>query len=353
MMGLPMPPSVDGVFWRSAIASDAEAIADLQEVCYRADGGFRESVAEIVERFESPMVDPESDTLVGVRDSGEAVMSLWSLVVPEPSTMWSVYDDNYTHPDYRTDVLRAFALDWWQSRSIQRVEASPFGGPASEGGDGPGAVDVQLPIRFHQHIYPHQLQHIADVTERGFLPWIYYDELRRDLSVPIETRRLPEGYEMIPAGDVTATDLLAVRNDAFRDHTGSQPWTVEMWESLQTEMYRPDASFVVVDGAEPVAFVKCSVFPNDAADRGFSEGWIEQVGTRRDHRGRGLAAALIEAAMTVFASDGIQFATLEVDTENPTGAHGLYSRLGFERADGYVDYTRVVHPLKAQSGWQL
>ena len=87
---------------------------------------------------------------------------------------------------------------------------------------------------------------------------------------------------------------------------------------------------------------QCAVYPHDAADRGYTEGWIEQIGTKRAHRGNGLAAALIRAAMRAFASDGIEYATLEVDTENPTGAHGIYTRLGFERVRGYVDYTRVV-----------
>jgi hypothetical protein len=50
------------------------------------------------------------------------------------------------------------------------------------------------------------------------------------------------------------------------------------------------------------------------------------------------------SAMAVFASSGIEYATLEVDTENPTGAHGLYTGLGFERVRGYVDYTKVVLP---------
>ena len=107
-------------------------------------------------------------------------------------------------------------------------------------------------------------------------------------------------------------------------------------------MHRADASFVVVNGSVPVAFVRCGVYPHDAELRGYTEGWIEQVGTARAHRGRGLAAALIQSAMAAFASSGIEYATLEVDTENPTGAHGLYTGLGFERVRGYVDYTKVV-----------
>ena len=332
MTGLPTPPPVPGVAWRPAERTDASAIADLQDACYAADGGYRETASEIAERFESPMTEATMDSLVGVLASGSVIVSLWSNVLPNPTTVWSVYDDNYVHPSHRTADVRRFALDWWQARGVERVRASQEPGAAS------------LPVRFHQHVYPDQLQHIADVTNSGFEPWIYFDELRRDLALPIGEVALPDGYELVPSGEVQALDLLAVRNDAFRDHRGSQLWTIEMWESQHSEMYRPDASFAVLSGTEAVAFVKCSVYPHDAVDRGYTEGWIEQVGTKRAHRGQRLAGSLIQTAMGRLASDGLEYATLEVDTENPSGAHGLYARLGFDRVRGYVDYTRVVSP---------
>jgi mycothiol synthase len=335
MTAIPLPPAIAGVTWRSAMLSDAPAIAELQDACFAIDGGHRETASEIGERFESPMADAGVDSLVGVTESGAVVTSLWSYLVPKPTDVWSVYDDNYVHPAHRTEEFRAFALDWWQARGLERVEAEE----AREGA-------ASLPIRFHQHAYPIQLQHIEDIGRLGFEPWLYFDELRRDLTRPIGENPLPDGYQLVAASTVAPPDLLAVRNDAFRDHRGSQAWTIELWESRQTESYRADASFAVVTGGEAVAFVKCVVFPHDADFRGFSEGWIEQVGTKREHRGNGLAATLIGAAMRVFASDGIEYATLEVDTENPTGAHGLYARLGFERVGGYVDYTSVVHPPK-------
>lgn len=323
---VPEPPQVPGVLWRPADLADAQAISDLQSACFAVDGGFRESASEIAERFESPLTDPSTDSLVAVTRQGAVVASLWSYVVPEPVTVWSVYDDNYIDPDHRSADLRAFALDWWLQRSLERV-AMP-----------------SLPVRFHQHLYPSQIQHLGDIRDRGFEPSVYFDELRRDLSDPIGDPVVPAGYQIVPAAEVQPSDLVDVRNDAFRDHTGSQPWTLELWESRQTDAHRPEASFAVMCDGEAVAFVHSAVFPDDATDRGYSEGWIDQVGTRRAHRGNGLAAALIRSAMRVFAHAGIEYATLEVDSESPTGAHGLYARLGFERVRGYVDYTLVVEP---------
>jgi ribosomal protein S18 acetylase RimI-like enzyme len=280
------------------------------------------------------------DSLIGVSISGEIMVSLWSLILPEPMDEWPVYDDNYIHPEWRTETLRSFALNWWEQRSLERVRSASD--PSSDVRRPSSSGSPSLPIRFHQHVYPAQAAHVADIVGRGYEPWIYFDELRRDLSQPVDSAVVPEGYEIKPIGDVASIDVLAVRNDAFRDHRGSQQWTLEFWESRWSEMHRADASFVVVNGSVPVAFVRCGVYPHDAELRGYTEGWIEQVGTARAHRGRGLAAALIQSAMAAFASSGIEYATLEVDTENPTGAHALYTGLGFERVRGYVDYTKVV-----------
>ena len=70
---------------------------------------------------------------------------------------------------------------------------------------------------------------------------------------------------------------------------------------------------------------------------GFSEAWTHQLGVRRAWRGRGIARALLAASMRAFADDGLEFAALDVDAENPTGALALYLGMGYER-----DRTRVL-----------
>jgi mycothiol synthase len=43
--------------------------------------------------------------------------------------------------------------------------------------------------------------------------------------------------------------------------------------------------------------------------------------------------------MTAFRDDGMAYAMLGVDTANPSGAHGLYERLGYESVHGEVMYS--------------
>ena len=300
----------------------------IQDACFEIDGGYRETVSEVRDRFETPMIGAVADdTLVGVLD-GRIVVSLWNLLVPEGTESWKVYDDNYVHPDCRTEAMMTFALDWWENRAVERLA---------------GLADA-LPIRYHQHMYPAQTAHTALIERRGFTPAVHFDVLRRDLTIPIPDLAVPDGLRLVNHAAVPVHDALALRNEAFADHRGSQPFTLDMWTSRETEFSRPDASFAILDDDDrPVSYAICAVYPHDADDKGYTEGWIEGVGTARTHRGRSLASIVICEAMKVFASEGLDYATLEVDSENPTGAAGLYANLGFERIDGYIEYTKTVN----------
>jgi ribosomal protein S18 acetylase RimI-like enzyme len=75
-------------------------------------------------------------------------------------------------------------------------------------------------------------------------------------------------------------------------------------------------------------------WPHDFPDRGFRHSWILSLGVIPGHRGRGLASALITLAMRDFVADGMEYAMLDVDSANPTGAYGLYESLGFIPVEG-------------------
>ena len=48
------------------------------------------------------------------------------------------------------------------------------------------------------------------------------------------------------------------------------------------------------------------------------------MGTLREHRGRGLASALLRHVLLEYRAAGYDEASLAVDSENPTGALGIY-----------------------------
>jgi ribosomal protein S18 acetylase RimI-like enzyme len=75
-------------------------------------------------------------------------------------------------------------------------------------------------------------------------------------------------------------------------------------------------------------------------DRGYTEG----IFTIREWRGRGVASALIAQNLRLLQSRGLTEAALSVDTENPTGALGLYERHGFRESDRMLIFRKELDP---------
>ena len=159
----------------------------------------------------------------------------------------------------------------------------------------------------------------------------WYFDMRRDLREPIPAEATPlpiriEGYE--PA---LAERVRAAHNDAFADHWGSEPLTPELWnrDFVGDPHFRGDLSFVAFDGGEVAGYSVNYVAEADWEATGIREGWVGQLGVRRPWRKRGLATALLVRSMRAFRDAGLDAATLGVDAENPTGALGVYERVGF------------------------
>lgn len=64
--------------------------------------------------------------------------------------------------------------------------------------------------------------------------------------------------------------------------------------------------------------------------------YIPLVGTRRAGRKRGIATALLARALAEAQAAGFATASLTVDADSPTGALGLYQRVGFTVRDTWV-----------------
>jgi len=67
---------------------------------------------------------------------------------------------------------------------------------------------------------------------------------------------------------------------------------------------------------------------------------VANVVVHPDYRGRGLARALMEAALALLRQQGYAFAILQVDPANET-AHGLYARLGFHDERTFIRWQRA------------
>ncbi len=154
---------------------------------------------------------------------------------------------------------------------------------------------------------------------------------------------LAAGYEIRAYDASLAGAVLAAHNRAFTgSHPQFTPWTETMWKQWVTgsHTFRPALSRVVVPAGsdDVVGYLTTHEFEGYLAATGRREAYVAKVGTDPDHRRHGLAGALLGHCLLAYAAAGYDEASLDVDSENPTGALGIYRRCGFEVESRWTTY---------------
>jgi len=164
----------------------------------------------------------------------------------------------------------------------------------------------------------------------GFQParW-FFDMVRPTLDDFVEVA-LPEGLEIRPIDTTLARAVWDADIEAFADHWGGfdhSEANLQRWLSAPTT----DLSLWVIafDGGEVAGGVINSIDDDQNAALAVQRGWLNSVFTRRAWRRRGLATALVARSLARLRERGMTSAALGVDADNPSGALGLYERLGF------------------------
>jgi mycothiol synthase len=264
--------------------------------------------------------DPALDARLGWVD-GEVVA--WGTVLCLPGTRQRrVLTSGAVVPSRRRTGIGRELLGWLIERGTQVARM--------RGGEAPAWLEVSATDG--------DLAREALFRAHGFAPLRYYFEMRRPLAGFADpARAVPGRLRMVPYERALGEVVRAAHNEAFLDHFASSELDEELWRVWVTgDDFRSDLSFVVFDGDEVAAYVLNSLHPDDWPGLGFTEGWTHQLGVRRPWRHRGVANALLDATAHAFAGVGVEFAALDVDAENPTGALGLYESNGYRR-----DKTRV------------
>ena len=139
------------------------------------------------------------------------------------------------------------------------------------------------------------------------------------------------GIRIVGYDDARSEAVRAAHNDSFADHWGSEAVDADDWDRdyVGDPHFRADLSFVALAGSEVAGYSVNYCSEADWAASSVRDAWIGQLGVRREWRGRGVATALLLRSMSAFRAAGIDAASLGVDSQNPTGAVGLYERVGF------------------------
>ena len=144
------------------------------------------------------------------------------------------------------------------------------------------------------------------------------------------------------AGDDDYAAVAAIR-DAFQDHWGhvDTPFEedLEEWKQWihEDEDFDTDLWFLAMDGDEIAGFCQC--YPIVGEDP--RVGLVDELGVRRQWRGRGIATALLQHAFGAFFERDKPIVELGVDSQSPTGATRLYEKAGMS-----VTWTNNVYEIE-------
>jgi ribosomal protein S18 acetylase RimI-like enzyme len=157
-----------------------------------------------------------------------------------------------------------------------------------------------------------------------------YREVRRFYEMAIELTdepaapAIPDGFALDELHDDEYEAFYEALNEAFAEHWEWHPQPFEEWLERRQGQHRDEHGpiwFVAREGDQLAAVIR-----NDLNLAG--GGYVGAIGVRPARRGKGLAKALLQRTFAEFWRRGTTRVTLDVDSQNETGAVRLYEQVG-------------------------
>ena len=314
----------EGIEARSIDTGDADAWAELLAAKEKIDQeGENYGPQDLLDVLNDPHVDAALDT-IGLWAEGRMVAYGKAHAAESVIDVDRVRTGGTVHPQWRRRGVGTALMHWLIERA---AELHAVKHPDAPGEVGNSAISTNIG---------------ADrlLQKFGFKECRYFFDMKRSLDLAVPQVQLADGVRLVPFDMSMDEALRATHNEVFLDHWGSTPKDEESWkiEVTGARAFRGGSSYLVLDGETIAAYVLGYEWEADTAVTGIKELYIGYLGTRRSHRGRGLARAALAKVLTGAAHSGYQRAGLGVDANNPTGALGLYESLGFSVHSKWVTY---------------
>ena len=312
---------------RRATHSELPEIAALLSEGLSFDGlVFVQTAEELAEEFDGTYCDLDHDVMVAEHES-RIIGVGYTIFLPSETKEERCYIFGTTKPEYRNKGVGTAVMQW-----------------ATEHGESL--------LRSTNRTLPKFLRSDMSATNStagslfqsfNMSPVRWNDDLIIDLANSPEVFTATE-YSIVPWDSSRDEEARTTKNQAFMDHWGSTPTSEEGWEQLvHGSTARLDQSFFALDQYEKIIGVLLSHrYESDDEVLGKRIGWIDKLATLSEHRKKSVGKSLITHALAAYKRDGLTHAALDVDTENPTGAYGLYTAVGFSTFRGKVTYDRIV-----------
>lgn len=295
---------------RAATLADAGALAKLFNACTIGEVGVAwTNEDEMRENLAAPGFDLENDAAL-VYDEGDRVVA-GLLLYPDGSPVTTVLALGLVHPRAWGRGLGTFVTTLGEERAERKIpDAAPSGRFTVHGS------------RFVQN----------DEAARLFRD-LGYERVRTWWRMAVELGdagpviSFPEGIDLTPfEPEADSGAVYLALHEAFLDHWGEGMRAFELWESRIPGREASAPGFVLV--AREGDQIAGALVGRAGAGADPEAGSVDELGVRRPWRGRGLGLALLRSAFDEFRRRGVVRATLNVDSESPTGATRLYERAG-------------------------
>jgi mycothiol synthase len=298
--------------------ADAPAVAELLNAVSRHAGAHAGLEPGAVQAYLAAGVpDLATDSRV-LRAPDGTVVAVAVVRLPPGDGRTQVELAGAVHPDWRGRGLGRELLGWQISRAReirQAVAPDDAGWSAHTGAELGDHASVRLYQRFGMTPVRYWFSMVADTAAAPAVP-------------------PPDGLRMEPYAARHEPVLHRAHMEAFADHWQFHHRTLAEWAPLtvRSEPFRPDLSRLAFDRDELAGYLLG--YRDAAPDRLY----IGQVGVRPGWRRRGLAGALLAEVLAAAAAAGLTRAGLGVDADSPTGAVGVYQRVGFTVESRAVTY---------------
>lgn len=315
---IPYVPEIEGLVFRMLRGvGDYSSMAEITNSSWKADlVVFQVTVEDISRNFEHPTnFNPYKDVLIAEVE-GKLIAHSNVNWIEKPGKLRLYNHHVVILPEWRGMGIREAMLRWNEQRLREIAKDHP--------------MDVEKQFEVWAASEENEWKSLLE-TESYKPFWFLLEMVRRDLD-NIPDMPFPEGIEIRPVKPEHYRKIWKASQEALRDERTytDDAFTEEAYKRLmKSPIFMPELWQVAWEGDEIVGAIHNYIDEDENRVLNRKWGHPERVFVRRQWRRKGIAKALLARSLKAIKDYGMEAATLDVDTDNPSGAPKLYESLGF------------------------
>jgi ribosomal protein S18 acetylase RimI-like enzyme len=203
------------------------------------------------------------------------------------------------------------------------------------------SIHPDLPIELIFQYFPYEEESISFIKSSGFQYSKSVYSMQSDLNKHLPSVPIPSGFQLKPWRLETQSEreqYVQARNQCFPD----SPISLEEWiYFMGSPSWSTGTNFAVFENNELVGCLTAYWDTEQNLNLEHKIGYTEYIFVRPQWGGRGIASAMISAALKFLKENGIHYAQLQVKTEN-RNALRLYEKLGYVISQESGLYSRQI-----------